>query len=201
MAAKFNLKPHSNAPRWVWTWAWRGHGLLLPLLHLRDRAPDRSKSLKVIWNKALASLDTDSPVFDNRWTYDLLPWSRWLLRIAPQRFPRLHHANIEIRTVYLNQQIDRVVAGLPEGTKVRLVSLGAGYDARVSRLLTQGVVQQGYELDLPEVVASKAKMYQRLVERRANETVVLPEVLETDLNDISGVRQVLRRILPEDEKG
>jgi O-methyltransferase involved in polyketide biosynthesis len=170
---------------------------MIPALHLFDRskAKDSAQALTVLWCKALASLDKASPVY-NDWSFDMMPPSRWLLKIFSPFFPRLHHANIELRTIYLNQAIENVIATAPPDTRVRLVSLGAGYDVRSTRLLSTGRVQEAWDLDLPQVIESKVSILERLKQRREN--VVLPEMRSVDLNNLAAVEANLSEILSQD---
>lgn len=190
VAAIVGVKPCMEAPALVWKVAWRGHGAVLPILHFRDKAKPRDSkySLKVLWCKAIASMDRASKVFDEKWTYDTLPSvSRWILRLLPARlFPRLHHANIEARTAYLNKIIQEEIDRVPHNTTIRLISLGAGYDIRCSRLLSQYSERpiEAFELDLPTVVESKEQIMTRLSRRRSNTRH--PTLIPMDLNDVDG---------------
>ena len=51
----------------TWQRAWRFHKRMLPLLHAFDRnkPPDSSLSLAVLWWKALSGNDQSSPAFDD----------------------------------------------------------------------------------------------------------------------------------------
>ena len=195
------VKPCMMAPKLVWKLVWRVHGALLPIFHLGDLAKpiDSKQSLKVLWCKAIASMDKQSKVYDDRWTYDTLPSpSRWLLRVLPTRlFPRLHHANIEARTAYLNSIIEGEIKQVlsehqhnnSSMVNIRLISLGAGYDVRCSRLLSRYNTQHGanlhvdaYELDLDHVVLSKRKILDRIKRRRPQ--ALHPQLISVDLNDL-----------------
>jgi O-methyltransferase involved in polyketide biosynthesis len=203
VAAIVGVQPcNMMAPKQVWALAWRLHGRMLPLLHFRDKAKprDSSYSLKVLWCKAIASMDSRSLVYDDRWTYDTLPSSsRWLLRVLPKRlFPRLHHANIEIRTAYLNKIIQQEIERVPPNTTIRLISLGAGYDIRCSRLLSQyhksDKTLEAYELDLDNVVQSKQLILDRVKRRRSQS--LHPTLIGIDLNDVDGqVTDILKDIM------
>ena len=52
-----------------------------------------------LWWKALSGNDITSPVYDRELSYDLLPpVTRWMVSPRVCRwYPRLHHANVEIR--------------------------------------------------------------------------------------------------------
>jgi len=60
-----------------------------------------TRSRACLWWKAIAGNDKSSPVYDYSLSYDLLPpVTRWLVSKRLCRFyPRLHHANVEIRWV------------------------------------------------------------------------------------------------------
>lgn len=168
-------------------------------------------SLWVLWNKALSAQDQQSPsVYDNGWTYDMLPpITRNYIGIIPYPwFPRMYHATIEVRTAYINQMIQKeilhqrqqhlvslenqmiVSSSTPNYRyrRIRLVSLGCGYDVRCTRLLSTLVSQQqlchdvtdisssddtntflideAWELDLENVIQPKQIMLERLQSRR-----------------------------------
>jgi O-methyltransferase involved in polyketide biosynthesis len=216
VAAIVGVKPCIMAPKYIWKLAWILHGFLLPIMHFRDSAAprDSSYSLKVLWCKAIASMDRASKVFDHGWTYDTLPsFSRWLLlKLIPNRcFPRLHHANIEARTAYLDKIIQaEILNQVPrDSTCIQLISIGAGYDVRCSRLLSTFVnennnhnnnnnnnncILEAYELDLPNVIASKQTILNRLQKRRPQSRH--PTLIAVDLNDVNGsVKETLERIM------
>jgi len=197
-----NVQPPTAGPLLLRRLTWRTHARLLPLLLFRDaaRAKDFNVNLCVLWNKAIASLDSRSPAFEQeRWTFDMLPWSRWILRTVPiGLFPRWLHANIELRTAYLDQAIDREIERIPAGINVRLVCLGGGYDTRSLRLLSKGSVQEAWDLDLPQVVDSKRLMLERLCHRRKKQ-VFLPQLWPVDLNDLDAVQSAFETIVGGDK--
>ena len=198
VAALVGVKPAMMAPAQVWKFVWRLHGVLIPVLHMGDKAkPKDSKySLKVLHCKAIASMDKHSKVFDNGWTYDTLPsLSRWLLRLLPiWLFPRLHHANIEARTAYLNKAIQSEMERVKDNCAIRLISIGSGYDIRCSRLMSEysGAID-AYELDLEHVVQSKKLILDRLARRRPGTRQ--PVLIHADLNDLAGFEQKLEEIV------
>ena len=201
IAADLSIKPFTEVPGWVWKFAWRGHGRLLPLLHANDQAKpeDSDQSLKVLWNKAVVSIDSSSPGYDDEWTFDLMPSpSRALLRLVRPFLPRLHHANIEIRTTYLNQIIQKEMV-LNQDKKIRLVTLGGGYDPRGARLLSTlpDVVAEAWELDLLGVLLSKQKMLETLEMRRIQRSgsFKYPQLRPIDLNDHAAATSLLREIV------
>lgn len=97
-------------------------------------------------------------MYDDSLAYDLLPrGSRVLVGKRLRKFyPRLHHANVEIRTAYLDQSVTRIIdeihATKEPRARIRLISLGAGYDVRSIKFRERGLVVQAIELDLPEVI-------------------------------------------------
>jgi hypothetical protein len=171
VAARLGVKPLAQAPTWVWAWAWRGHAKLLPWLHMLDTTTTAESfyALQVLWCKALASCDRHSPTFDpEQWYMSVLPRSsRWILKAFWRLFPRLHHANIELRTTYLEQEIQTAIATTTR-KNVRLITLGAGHDIRSARLLTKGMVQEAHELDLATVVHAKEQLLARLKQRKGD---------------------------------
>lgn len=126
----------------------------------------------------------------------MLPdYSRWwMLKLIPvSLYPRLHHANVEFRTVFLNRSIQQEIARLPLSTKIRLISIGSGYDVRSTRMLSQNArVHEAWELDLPVVVDGKRALLERLRQRRETKgPVTLPELRPVDLNDLEAVKTIL----------
>ena len=129
--------------------SWKLHSRLLPLLHFgqgEDCPPDVFVNLRVLWNKALSSLDTRSSANEKTFgypTFHQLPvLSRWiLLKLIPVRlYPRWMHANIELRTVFLNKAVDKEISevlGKGQVAGIELVILGGGYDTRGTRMLMQ----------------------------------------------------------------
>ena len=202
------VKPCMMAHKNIWKFAWRFHGKILPILHWEkfDKAKpkDSSYSLKVLWCKAIASMDRSSLAYDSRWTYDTLPsLSRWTLRVIPKRlFPRLHHANIELRTVYLDKMIQQEIERVPPNTTIQLVSLGSGYDIRCSRIMSQCNTNtskeiEAYELDLENVIESKKLILDRVKRRRPDS--VHPTLIGIDLNEEEKVRETLADIVSKRE--
>lgn len=201
LSEELNIRPYTSAPKFVWKVAWRTHSRILPILHFRDPAApkDKSQSLKVLWNKAIASLDSNSPVYEprnERYTYYMLPrFSRLLLRVFYRLFPRLHHANIETRSAYLNRCIQKEIQDHQQQHKIRLVTIGAGYDTRSVRLLTENLVQQAWEMDLPSMVKSKKLMFDRL--QQSFPDAKLPLLREIDLNDGASFQATLEEVLKD----
>ncbi|GAX17483.1 hypothetical protein FisN_5Hh135 [Fistulifera solaris] len=197
----------TNAPKWLFRRAWKLHNALLPLLHWNDVTVENKNALKVLWCKAIASVDPQSVCQDDEWTYDMMPdYSRWwILKLIPiSLYPRLHHANVEYRTVFLNRCIQQEIARLPAATKIRLVAIGGGYDVRATRMLSQNPrVHEAWELDLPVVIDGKRALLERLKERREKTKgpVQLPELLSVDLNDLDAVRDVLAEFPRNKQKG
>ena len=174
---------------------------MLPLLHAFDRTkpPDSSLSLAVLWWKALSGNDASSPAADGGLSYDLLPsGSRKIVsRLMRRLYPRLHHANVEIRTAYLDRAVTKIVKDVRQmdasrNQRIRLIVLGGGYDIRSVKLRERGLIDEAIELDLPQVVEAKRKLLtNRLLKRRGMKESVLPTLYSIDLNDIDGVRKQL----------
>jgi len=208
-AQAVGVVPPLEASAKVWKRAWNLHRRVMPLLHFFDKMkpPDSSLALMCLWWKALSANDCNSPAFDNSLVYDLLPsGTRLLVGKRLQRFyPRLHHANVEIRTVYLDQQVMNIIAEVKMATrtkKIRLVTLGGGYDVRSIKFRERGLVDQAVELDLPDVIDAKQKIFQskRLKLRRPWLTsVMMPSFHSVNLNNVEEVREILNIIL-SDEK-
>jgi hypothetical protein len=134
-AAAVGVKPTAVASKETWKRAWNFHKRFLKILHVTEskdyRPPNSSLSLVCLWLKAIAGNDRSSPVYDDGLTYDLLPpLTRRLVHPRLARFyPRLHHANIEIRTAFLDQSVEKIIVSknkINASTKIRLISLGGG---------------------------------------------------------------------------
>jgi len=205
-AAAVGVRPPLEAPSKTWKRAWNIQMKALPILHSLDKykPPDSKLSLSCLWWKALAANDVTSPVYDDSLAYDLLPRGFRVLVGTKLRglYPRLHHANVEIRTAYLDQSVTRIITQVHErqasGIKIRLVSLGAGYDVRSIKFRERGLVDQAVELDLPQVVEAKTKILNspRLQRRRPNLTCdKFPQFYSVNLNKVDRVRSVLVEIL------
>jgi len=129
-------------------------------LHLGDgcRPKDSKLALACLWWKAIAGNDNSSPVHDYSLSYDLLPpVTRWIVSRRVCRFyPRLHHANVEIRAAYLDKALTNVINAIMNEhnnttsttmqqmrkKKIRLVVMGGGYDTRSIKLLEQSLLMQ-----------------------------------------------------------
>jgi O-methyltransferase involved in polyketide biosynthesis len=202
-ATNLGVLPPLEAPARAWKRAWMIHRAVMPLLHWGDRCkpPDSSLSLMCLWWKALAATDPKSPAFDNSLTYDLLPtMTRILVGKKLRRFyPRLHHANVEIRTTFLDLTVTQIATkARAENKKVQLITLGGGYDARSIKFRERGLIDQAVELDLPTVVDAKTKIFnsQRLKRRRPSLSQdFLPDLYPVDLNNLEDVKTILTHIV------
>ena len=203
----------SNAPRIFRRLSWRLHQKILPLLHWGDasQAKDVDVNLRVLWAKAISSLDSNSLAYEEheKWTYLLLPpRSRWLLRrIIPVRlFPRWLHANIELRTVYLDRLIQEEIESVSSAqTKIRVIVLGGGYDARCLRLLNAPTnssrrrrIDVAWELDQASVVQSKHIMLDR-IQRQLKKSIRKPHGRAVDLADGGQLERTLGEIMSHDD--
>jgi hypothetical protein len=205
IARKLNVKPGlmDFSPRF-WKFSWRTHGLLLPLLHRFDeaRTSDLDNCLKVLWCKALVGMDKSSPALDGGLAYDMLPsGSRRIVKLLPERFfPRLVHFIIELRTVYLDGALREEIRHAKQqdnNCKIRLVTLGAGYDTRSVKFLNMNEgVDEAWELDMSSVIDSKSIMLDRLQTRRPN--LKLPNLVAQDLTKFDDLKALLHDILNAD---
>ena len=183
LATQLGVQPQLAAPRWVWVGAWKVQDAILK----RVGTPESCKALWVLWNKAADS---------SSWSLDLLPSPlRTILRLSRWFWPRLHHANIEVRTVYVNRLLEQALTSLDHETSC-VVSLGAGYDVRLTQLLSEGRIARAYELDLPSVAEAKRTLLQQQLQRKRPQAK-LPQVVGVDLNDVEETRRVLDNILVE----
>mmetsp|Transcript_22160 Transcript_22160/g.49480 ORF Transcript_22160/g.49480 Transcript_22160/m.49480 type:complete len:357 (-) Transcript_22160:251-1321(-) len=186
-----------NGPKWIRRAAWTLEKRLVQIMTWFDPCspPDSKLSLRVLWWKAIAATDQSSPVFEKDGvTYDMLPTGfRWLVRYPFH--PRWVHSIIEIRTAYLDQAIARIRSETKSSTKIRLISMGGGYDARSIRLQLQGIIDEAVELDLPKVIEAKRRLLGRLCKRRPDLNTSLPDFYPVDLTDIDTVRKTLVDVL------
>ena len=218
IAAELGVQPTKEASKKTWQRAWKLHKRLIPLLHSTDscKPPDSSLNLACMWWKGLSGNDRSSPVYDNELAYDLLP-SGWRKIIRLRRlYPRLHHGNVELRTAYLDSQISEIATQQQKITnssstsssddnrdrssrktkKIRLVCMGAGYDTRGIKMIERKTADQVIELDLPQVVSAKERLFQRLLKRRPwLKEFSMPTLVPSDFNDLPDVEQKLRGVL------
>jgi len=203
VAKRLGVVPTKEASAKTWQRAWRLHKRLIPLLHSTDscKPPDSSLNIACMWWKSLSGNDKSSPVYDNGLAYDLLP-SFWRNIVRLRRlFPRLHHGNVELRTAYIDVQINDIVKNLREGSNandsnetamIQLICMGAGYDTRGVKMLERNTVDRVVELDLPEVVHAKERLFGRLCKRRPwLKNISMPTLIPSDFNNISDLRQKL----------
>ncbi len=209
VAKQLGVKPTKEASAKEWKNAWKRFKRMIPILHMFDRCKPADSSLNIacMWWKAISGNDRSSPVYDNGLAYDILPrgFRRFVSKRLCRFYPRLHHANVELRTAFLDNAIKEIVNEKQNKKKIRLICLGAGYDLRSIKLLERGWVDEAFELDLHDVVVSKQKLIgpDRLLKRRPwlKEKVNLPTLISSDLNDIKKVREQLKGILDTDEDG
>lgn len=202
-AAAVGVRPPDDASARKWKLAYNILKIATPFLHLLDRQKPPNSSLNVycMWWKALSGNDKDSPVYDHSLSFDILPrGTRWIV-CRPSLFPRLHHSNVEIRTAFLDRAVTLCAnENRAENRKIRLVSLGAGYDVRSIKLKERGVVDRAFELDLPMVVDAKKNILEseRFRRRRPLTTKdFLPTTYPVNLNELEKVKVALNEILRE----
>jgi hypothetical protein len=207
-ALRVGVVPPADVSPKVWKRAWTIQKYALPVLHLLDlfnhSPPDSKLSLACLWWKALSSNDKHSVVYDpDGLAYSLLPRVTRKL-VSPklvQYYPRLHHANVEIRTAFLDQSVCSISEQHRDSNnnkKVRLISLGAGYDVRSIKLLKRGTIDEAAELDLAHVIDAKQHLLSsRRFQKRQPGVVAefLPTFYKVDLNQVERVRKVLTDIL------
>ncbi|KAL7549443.1 hypothetical protein ACHAWF_012712 [Thalassiosira exigua] len=268
-ARRVGVEPTAEASNETWKRAWRFQRFAMRMLHGVDgcRPKDSKLALAVLWWKALAGNNVQSPVYDHELAYDLLPpvtrrvVHPWLCR----RYPRLHHANVEIRTAYLDQSVSNVINAIlgDDATttgatsvsrkKIRLIVMGGGYDTRSVKLVERSLLRdeaiphrellrrkhrprrsrrwprlfrrqnediqtkncaldsiasheydlECHELDLPEVVRAKRRLFERRLLRRRpwlrGARTRFPSLVEADLNDLEGTRRILEGILSSED--
>ena len=213
-----NSKIFSRFKRFIW----KMHGRLIPFLHFGSNSPSETcVNLRVLWCKALSSVDPKSPVYERPhfWTYNFLPkYSRWILWITPScLFPRWFHANIELRTAFLKRAIDKVIIAqqkqqqlirsdktsnkknLKSNIKIRLVLFGGGYDTRAIQLLDAKKIQQVWEFDLPQVVNYKKEIIEKRRFLVSHSKAI--QLVGIDLNDHQALKSVLSEMMALSNSG
>jgi len=146
-------------------------GAAFPLLYLGDRSGirDSSKNLRVLWTRALLhSLGRiDDPV-----ARELLP--RRTRFVVGRRAAGLFWkgtaavdklAWIADRTRFIDSQVEefiRETTGGDGAARRQIVLIGAGYDTRALRFAGSDI--DFYEVDLPEIIATKTRMVDRFLE-------------------------------------
>ena len=184
-----------NAPKYIWSWSWRFHQFMIPILHMFDKATPKDSfiNLPVLWWKAIAGCRLFSKLNDGGVAFDLLPpISRYVVAFPLcYLYPKLHHQNVALRTVYLDNAIN---SELENEEDVNVIVMGAGYDTRALRFLQNNNHNHSwFEIDFPNVMRSKSLMLQRFLQRRNNNNK-LPVLLEADLNDLDLVKSQLSSI-------
>lgn len=221
VAKRLNVKPTAEASAKTWKRAWNTQKRMIPIMHYMDscKPTDSSLNIACMWWKALSGNDINSPVHDNGLAYDLLPsgWRKIASRRVTRFYPRLHHGNVELRTAYLDKAVTDIVqevkdqdqdqkqdqeegnASTSRPIKIRLVCMGAGYDTRGIKMLERGIADKIVELDLPEVVHSKQRLFTRLQKRRPSlANISMPTLIPSDFNDIPDVKKKLEQALEGD---
>jgi hypothetical protein len=123
----------------------------VPIPHAFDRCNTKESfvNLPVLWWKAIAG-NRRGRGFDFGFAYDLLPsWTR-LIVSSPfcWLYPNLHHQNVLLRTVYLDDALATIVnnsiisaaqlairSNSSQSIDLDVLCLGAGFDTRNLRLL------------------------------------------------------------------
>jgi O-methyltransferase involved in polyketide biosynthesis len=209
-AAAVGVRPPLRAPRWVYKVSRKIERVALRIVNLFDpcKPPDSKLSLSVLWWKALSANDPNSPVYDDFLTHDMLPggFRVFVGRTLGRFYPRLLHPIIEIRTAYLDRTVTSIVQQVRARdalVKVRLVSLGGGYDVRSMKFRERGLIDRAIELDLPQVIDAKTRILQSKRFRKRRPHLVgdmLPEFFPVDLNQLDRVQAILEGILRNDSK-
>eukprot|EP00520_Triparma_pacifica_P015399 CAMPEP_0118638852 /NCGR_PEP_ID=MMETSP0785-20121206/3916_1 /TAXON_ID=91992 /ORGANISM="Bolidomonas pacifica, Strain CCMP 1866" /LENGTH=353 /DNA_ID=CAMNT_0006530151 /DNA_START=147 /DNA_END=1205 /DNA_ORIENTATION=+ len=221
--------PSTRAPRFVWRFAWEAGKRSLRVLHrpyiTSGFVPnDSNVNLSVLYWKAL---DGDE------YARDLLPGT--LGRILTWRglrwmYPRLHHANVGIRTRFIDRCLTAIAQEEQESQEesqeeskeqnggFNVLILGSGFDSRGVKLMEGGGGMDTknlrvVEFDLEKVVEEKKMVYnknykRRLTGRRSNnhhgvednQPIPLPKLQPIDLNDLNATREILSREVEEGNK-
>jgi hypothetical protein len=209
-ALKVGVQPATVGPRWMKRLAWKLEKVLINVMTVMSRPnlPDSKLSLRVLWWKALAANNVTSPVHDQFLTYDMLPagFRLWIHPWLVGWYPRWVHVTIETRTAYLDQAVVKIIASVRSkennnNVKIRLITMGGGYDVRSLKFRQRGLIDQAIEVDLDQVIQAKSRILTSYQFRRrrpsfaANNSTLLPTFFPVDLNQLDQVRKVLLEIL------
>jgi hypothetical protein len=143
----------------------------------------KRQSIYTTYNLLLSSIISDRGDSSSRWSDTNMfgLFGCWAVKYFWWCFPRWMHANIELRTAFLQRSIQqeaekiKMLATTPSSAtrmsdeetreearkKVCLVVIGGGYDPRSVRWLDEGLVDKVFDLDLPNVVKSKRQLLLR----------------------------------------
>jgi len=215
-------KPNQRKRASFWFRQW------LTLSQILDpiRIPNSHVNYQCVWWKAISGNDANSPVRDGGLAYDMLPpLTRWAVASPlASKYPRFHHANVELRTKYLDNAMDQIIQKVRSAEEqkkcIRIVLMGGGYDLRLIRVAEhyesllkeendhgdneqqQQQQQQNQfdlvELDLPRVIAAKSELLEKRFLRRRPELTDLVNrirMIGVDLNKITQVETVVRAML------
>lgn len=191
-----------NAPKIVWSYAWKIHQFMIPLLHFFDAITPKDSfiNLPVLWWKAISGCRFGSKLYDNNTAFDLLPSITRYIVAFPlcYLFPNLHHQNVALRTIYLDNALS---SELNDTEASNVIVLGAGYDTRSLRYLQKNHIHDFFEFDFPNVMKSKALMLERYKRRRRMaHSDKMPKLFEADLNDLNLVQSQLKSLFESNKK-
>ena len=91
-------------------------------------------------------------------------------------YPRLHHANVEIRTSYLDRSLCTAIHSIVEGsdpsrkTNIRLIVMGGGYDTRSFKLLEQTLMNNRTAEHRELLPRQGGRSWRRLGRRRTTQS-------------------------------
>mmetsp|Transcript_76128 Transcript_76128/g.217398 ORF Transcript_76128/g.217398 Transcript_76128/m.217398 type:complete len:726 (-) Transcript_76128:1516-3693(-) len=162
-------------------------GVAFAALHAFDDCgvQDAAKNLRVLWTRAFLA---NSGILEDDVAYELLPestrgfvspaavgaWSAFL--------PFCDW--IKARTEYLDMILTNFLGNHVEGEEpYQVVVIGAGYDTRSLR--RQGPNVNFYEVDLPEIVDGKGRLYSKYTNAHP-ERSTLPTMIGMDLDECRG---------------
>mmetsp|Transcript_47843 Transcript_47843/g.144718 ORF Transcript_47843/g.144718 Transcript_47843/m.144718 type:complete len:213 (-) Transcript_47843:162-800(-) len=116
-----------------------------------------------------------------------------------------------MRTAFLDKAVGNFISSVRKGSDspcgnaklVRLISIGAGYDARSVKFVERGAIDEAIEIDLPQVIKAKELLLgpKRLLRRRPwlNE-MSMPTLIGADLNQVDDVNRILEGALKSGSK-
>lgn len=210
VAKLLGVTPPWNAPAFLWNFAWKFHQFMIPWLHAFDKSftKDSSYNLPILWCKAISGNRWGSKLWDGHVSFDLLPpVFRWIVQFPLSwLYPNLHHQNVAMRTVFLDEALSREIYSTDQdehgllAPSVQVITLGAGYDPRSLRYLFNNsnahIPVDFFEIDLPAVAKSRMAMLERFLSRRKQppSSGVMPQTFGADLNNLDQVRDALAAI-------
>jgi len=164
---------------------------------LRSTNLESYKNLRVLWVRAL--LNSRKEIVDPV-AYTMLPRGT---RHVVSRFPsklifrgpvRKKLSWIKERTEFIDAAAERWIEENPKDSQVVIV--GAGYDTRAARISKLNPDLKFYEIDLPEVVETKAKLYAQTFRGQKSPSTLISHDLKSPTPLLSVLPPAFDKSLP-----